>query len=64
MPATKTAHNVRPPRRAVTHADKPVIVYFPAEQVAEIDNAARSEDTDRSKWIRRAVRNFLAERAS
>ena len=47
------------PRRAVTKQDKPVIVYFPDAQVAAMDAAARGSDTDRSKWIRKAVREAL-----
>lgn len=57
-------HHKSPPLRAVTKADKPVIVYFPKAQVDAIDSAARAEDTDRSKFIRRAVRDMLASRAS
>jgi metal-responsive CopG/Arc/MetJ family transcriptional regulator len=49
----------RQPRRAVTKQDKPVIVYFPEEQVAAMDAAARAGDTDRSKWIRQAIRAAL-----
>lgn len=49
----------RHPRRAVTKRDRAVIVYFQDEQVEAMDAAARLNDTDRSKWIRRAVREAL-----
>ncbi|HEY8965627.1 MAG TPA: ribbon-helix-helix domain-containing protein [Candidatus Methylacidiphilales bacterium] len=38
---------------------KAVLVYFPEEMVRWIDSAARTEDTDRSKFVRKAVRDFL-----
>jgi hypothetical protein len=49
----------RQPRRAVTKKDRPVIVYFPDGDVAAMDDASRAADTDRSKWIRQAVREAL-----
>lgn len=49
----------KPPRRAVTKSDRAVIVYFPDDQVEAMNEAARRNDTDRSKWIRRAIREAL-----
>jgi metal-responsive CopG/Arc/MetJ family transcriptional regulator len=42
---------------------KAVIVYFPPDVVAALDTMANQADTDRSKLIRRAVRNFIAQPA-
>jgi len=50
---------IRQPRRAVTKQDRAVIVYFPDAQVESMDAAARRADTDRSKWIRQAIREAL-----
>ena len=61
---TTTNKHQPPPRRAVTKADKAVIVYFPQQVVDALDSAARAEDTDRSKFIRRAVRNMLEGRTA
>lgn len=49
------------PRRAAAPRErmKAVLVYFPEEMVRWIDSAARTEDTDRSKFVRKAVRDFL-----
>jgi predicted transcriptional regulator len=38
---------------------KAVLVYFPPEVVARLDAIANTSDTDRSKLIRKAVRNFI-----
>lgn len=49
-------------KRAVTKDDKPVLVYFPKPVVDAVDMAVLSEDTDRSKWIRKAIREALQRR--
>ena len=50
-------------RRAVTKADgKPVLVFFPVPVVEAVDHQVRKEDTDRSKWIRSAIREALLRR--
>jgi metal-responsive CopG/Arc/MetJ family transcriptional regulator len=38
---------------------KAVLVVFPADVVAALDAIAKREDTDRSKFIRKAVRNAI-----
>ncbi len=49
--------------RAVTKDNgKAVLVYFPVSDVDSMNAAVISEDTDRSKWIRKAVREALARR--
>jgi metal-responsive CopG/Arc/MetJ family transcriptional regulator len=59
----------RPPKRpgsrksAVTKADaRPVLVYFPEDVVDRVDAVVLAEDTDRSKWIRLAIREALQRR--
>lgn len=63
---SQSARTVKPrrhnPRRAVTKRDRAVLVYFPAPIVAAVDLASRVDDTDRSKWIRKAVRDALQRR--
>lgn len=49
---------------AASHKSQPtpkkaVLVVFPAEVVAALDAIAKREDTDRSKFIRKAVRNAI-----
>lgn len=41
---------------------KPLLIFFPVEVVEAINRAVEAEDTDRSKFIRKAVRNALARR--
>ncbi len=53
-------HARKSPPLAVTKRDRPVLVFFPEEAVEAMDEAARRQDTDRSKWIRRAIREALA----
>lgn len=44
---------------------KPLLIFFPVEIIDAIDRQVRIEDTDRSKFIRKAVRNAMrASRAS
>jgi len=40
---------------------KAVLVYFPEEMMPFIDEAVRLHDLDRSKFIRKAVREQLAK---
>ena len=39
---------------------KAILVWFPSEVVTALDQAVITQDTDRSKFIRRAVRAHLA----
>lgn len=39
---------------------RPVLIYFPEDVVQVMDDAVRLTDTDRSKFIRHAVRERLA----
>jgi metal-responsive CopG/Arc/MetJ family transcriptional regulator len=41
---------------------KPVLVFFPTEALEALNAAVRAEDTDRSKFIRKAVRAALRNR--
>lgn len=51
------------PKRAVTkETARPVLVYFPEDIVTKIDHCVLSEDTDRSKWMRQAMREALNRR--
>ena len=51
------------PRAAVTKADgKAVLVFFPKPVVEAVDRLVHLEDTDRSKWIRLAIREALHRR--
>lgn len=55
-----TTSNKRQPRGAVQKAGSTFIAaWIPDEIVAAIDRAVLSEDTDRSKVIRKALRNYL-----
>jgi metal-responsive CopG/Arc/MetJ family transcriptional regulator len=38
---------------------KPLLIFFPVEIVRALDQIVVQEDTDRSKYIRKAVRNAL-----
>lgn len=50
-------------KRAVTKADgRAVLVYFPEDVVASVDRLVVADDTDRSKWIRKAIREALDRR--
>lgn len=52
------------PRRAITKdTAKAVIVYFPHNVVEALDSLARANDTDRSKLIRKAVKQLLSRPA-
>jgi metal-responsive CopG/Arc/MetJ family transcriptional regulator len=46
-------------RKSQPTRKKAVLVIFPAEVVDALDRLAKQEDTDRSKFIRRAVRNAM-----
>ena len=54
----------------MTHGTKPskkapsVSLWMPNDLVKAMDQAAESEGTDRGKFIRRAIRRKLRERAS
>jgi len=51
------------PARAVSrNSCKPVLVYFPEAVVRAVNLAVVAEDTDRSKWIRKAIREALDRR--
>lgn len=60
MPAKQ--HNQSTTRAVTKDTGKAVLVYFPVPDVASMDAAVIQEDTDRSKWIRKAVREALARR--
>lgn len=60
MPAKP--HKSTPTRAVTKDTGKAVLVYFPVPDVASMDAAVIREDTDRSKWIRKAVREALARR--
>lgn len=48
------------PRGAITKdRAKAVVVYFPEEIMPMLDETVRALDTDRSKFIRRAVRELM-----
>lgn len=58
-----TSYTVSSRARGAVHKGtnaKPILVWFPREVVAALDEAVISQDTDRSKFIRRAVRSHLA----
>lgn len=38
---------------------KPVLVFFPVEVIEAMNSIVRDQDTDRSKFIRKAVRNAM-----
>lgn len=51
------------PARAVSkESAKAVLVYFPEAVVSAVDRIVIAEDTDRSKWIRKAIREALQRR--
>jgi metal-responsive CopG/Arc/MetJ family transcriptional regulator len=55
----------RPARGAINKAQATfVAAWIPNEIVSELDAAVLSQDTDRSKLIRKALRAYLARRAS
>jgi metal-responsive CopG/Arc/MetJ family transcriptional regulator len=57
------AHRKSQPARAVTKdSAKAVLVYFPEAVVSAVDRIVINEDTDRSKWIRKAIREALQRR--
>jgi metal-responsive CopG/Arc/MetJ family transcriptional regulator len=61
MPADTSTRKF--PKRAVTkETARPVLVYFPEDIVSKIDRCVVSEDTDRSKWMRQAMREALQRR--
>lgn len=47
------------PQRTKPKGKKPLLIFFPDEVVKELSALAKKEDTDRSKLIRKAVRNFI-----
>lgn len=55
----------RPQKRgAVRKADSKIVaIWLPEELAAALDLAVRSEDSDRSKIIRKALRRHLAPQA-
>ena len=57
-----TFHASRRARGAVHKGPnaKAILVWFPQDVVAALDSAVVAQDTDRSKFIRRAVRTHLA----
>lgn len=47
-------------RGAVSHSNAVnVSIWLPKDMLAQIDNAVATLDTDRSKFLRRAIRNAL-----
>jgi metal-responsive CopG/Arc/MetJ family transcriptional regulator len=52
----------QPPRAVSKDSAKAVLVYFPEAVVTAVDRIVVSEDTDRSKWIRKAIREALQRR--
>lgn len=46
-------------RKTPPKQKKAVLVVFPTEVVDALDRIAKQEDTDRSKFIRKAVRNAI-----
>jgi len=52
----------QPPRAVSKESAKAVLVYFPEAVVNAVDRIVVSEDTDRSKWIRKAIREALQRR--
>lgn len=47
------------PKRTKKQERKPLLIFFPLEIVQALDEIVEAEDTDRSKYIRKAVRNAL-----
>lgn len=52
----------QPPRAISKESAKAVLVYFPENVVHAVDQIVVREDTDRSKWIRKAIREALQRR--
>jgi metal-responsive CopG/Arc/MetJ family transcriptional regulator len=48
-----------PTRKRPKPERKPLLIFFPVEVIEAIDHQVRIEDTDRSKFIRKAVRNAM-----
>lgn len=61
MPHTRHT-SPQPPRAVSKGSSKAVLVYFPESIVREVDQMVITEDTDRSKWIRKAIREALQRR--
>jgi hypothetical protein len=56
-------HRQSPPKGAVSKTTaKAVLTLFPVPMIEAIDHIVTAEDTDRSKWIRRAMREALQRR--
>ena len=55
-------HKANPPRAVTKDSAKAVLVYFPEGVVHAMDAVVLREDTDRSKWVRKAIREALARR--
>lgn len=49
------------PRKSQPIQKKAVLVMFPAEIIDAVDRLVKIQDTDRSKFIRRAVRNAMRQ---
>lgn len=53
----------RPPRGAIEKSGCTFLAaWVPNDIIAEIDATVRAEDTDRSKFIRKALRHYLARK--
>ena len=52
----------QPPRAAHKGNSRQVLVWVPETLLQRIEGAVMAEDTDRSKWIRAAVREALTRR--
>ena len=42
---------------------KPLLIFFPVDVVRALDQLVEEQDTDRSKFIRKAVRNAMSRPA-
>ena len=54
LPAATKNH-----RSVSKKTSKPVLVHFPKKIIAAVDGLVEQDDTDRSKWIRQAVREKM-----
>lgn len=61
MPHTRQ-NNPNPQRAVSKGTSKAVLVYFPESVIGSVDRLVVAEDTDRSKWIRKAIREALSRR--
>ena len=60
MPTTKRKPQAA--RSVTKDSARAVLVYFPEAIVAAVDRVVLTEDTDRSKWVRLAIREALQRR--